>query len=104
MSAKPNLGREGVAPSQLYPRTNHPPRNPFVSKQTKKKNLDKWKVLWLLIFEPFTVFTGLNKDDKHLSNFRQKFQLLAPLIQYVCGSETRRWAGQNLPVQAGPVR
>ena len=63
MSAKPNLGKEGVAPSQLYPRTNHPPRNPFVSKQTKKKKLDKCNVLRLLILDPFTVFTGLNKDD-----------------------------------------
>ena len=59
VSAKPNQRKEGVAPSQLYPRTNHPPRNAFVSKQTKKKSLDDWKVTRLQIPEPDTIFSKL---------------------------------------------
>ena len=37
-AAKPNQSKEGVALSQLYPHTNHPPRNAFVWNQTKKNN------------------------------------------------------------------
>ena len=63
MSAKPNQRKEGVAPSQLYPRINHPPRNAFVSKQTKKNNLNDLKVVRLQIPEPDMVFAGLCDDD-----------------------------------------
>ena len=62
MRAKPNQSwKEGVAPSQLYPRTNHPPRLCLCPKADKEE--ESGKVGSAVAFNPCTVFAGLHEDD-----------------------------------------